>query len=90
MNVIKEIKGNLYCSAFAETYLYFPLYLYYYTLEISQPICELLHATNSSCSKQEIFFMNILYIGSFCPQKMHNRTLLFGIMLLKHVCHFIY
>jgi hypothetical protein len=29
------------------------------------------------------FFMNIVYIKSFCPQKMHSRILLFGRILLK-------
>jgi hypothetical protein len=37
------------------------------------------------------FFMNILCIGSFCPQKAkNNRTLLFGSTLLKHGSHFDY
>jgi hypothetical protein len=34
-------------------------------------------------------FMNILCIEYFCPQKMHNRTLLFGSIPLKHR-HFDY
>jgi hypothetical protein len=29
-------------------------------------------------------YMNIRHIESFCPQKAHNRTLLFGSTLLKH------
>jgi hypothetical protein len=36
------------------------------------------------------FFTNILYIESLCPQKTHNRTLLFGNTLLKHGRHFDY
>jgi hypothetical protein len=36
------------------------------------------------------FFMNILCIESFCLQKAHNRTLLFGVTLLKHGRHFDY
>jgi hypothetical protein len=36
------------------------------------------------------FFMNILCIESFCPQKSHNRTLLLGDTLLKHGRHFDY
>jgi hypothetical protein len=28
------------------------------------------------------FFMNILYIEFVCPQKTHNRTLLFGSMVI--------
>jgi hypothetical protein len=35
--------------------------------------------------------MNIIWIGSLCPQKItHNRMLLFGIILLKHDRHFGY
>jgi hypothetical protein len=35
--------------------------------------------------KRKHFFMNILCIESFCPQKKtHNRNLLFGNTLLKH------
>jgi hypothetical protein len=36
------------------------------------------------------FFMNILCIESFCPQKSHNRTLLLGSTLLRHGRHFDY
>jgi hypothetical protein len=36
------------------------------------------------------FFMIILCIESFCPQKVHNRTLLFSSTLLKHSHHFDY
>jgi hypothetical protein len=35
-------------------------------------------------------FMNILCIESFCPQKKHNRTLLFCSTILKHGRHFDY
>jgi hypothetical protein len=35
-------------------------------------------------------FMNMLCIESFCPQKTHNRTLLFGTILPKHSSHFDY
>jgi hypothetical protein len=34
--------------------------------------------------------MNILCIESFCPQKTHNRTLLFVSTLLKHDHNFDY
>jgi hypothetical protein len=34
------------------------------------------------------FFINILCIQSFCPQKKQSRTVLFGRTLLKHCCHF--
>jgi hypothetical protein len=57
---------------------------------ISRPGCETLYATNTSQRKQERFFMNILSIESFCPQKMHKRTLLFGSICLKHGLHFDY
>jgi hypothetical protein len=36
---------------------------------ISQSSCEPLYATNTAHRKQETFFMNILCIKSFCPQK---------------------
>jgi hypothetical protein len=36
------------------------------------------------------FFINILWIESFCLQKTHNRTLLFGSVHLKHGRHFDY
>jgi hypothetical protein len=36
------------------------------------------------------FFKNILCIESFCLQKMHNRTLLFGSKAFKHGRHFEY
>jgi hypothetical protein len=36
------------------------------------------------------FFMNILWIESFCPQKTHIRMLLYGSILLKHGRHFDY
>jgi hypothetical protein len=36
------------------------------------------------------FFMNVLCIESFCPQKKHNRTLFFGGTHLKHGRHFDY
>jgi hypothetical protein len=39
---------------------------------------------------RKLFFMNILCIGSFCAQKAHNRTQLFGSLLLKHGRHFYY
>jgi hypothetical protein len=34
------------------------------------------------------FFMNIICTESFCTQKTHNRTLLFGSILLKQSRHF--
>jgi hypothetical protein len=36
------------------------------------------------------FFINILCIESFCPQKSQNRMLLFGSKILKHGRHFDY
>jgi hypothetical protein len=36
------------------------------------------------------FFMNILCTESFCPQKMHNGTLLLSSILLKNGFHFDY
>jgi hypothetical protein len=34
--------------------------------------------------------MNILFVESFCPQKTHNSTLLFGSTILKHDRRFYY
>jgi hypothetical protein len=36
------------------------------------------------------FFMNVLCIESFCPQKTDNRMLLFSSALFKHSRHFDY
>jgi hypothetical protein len=40
--------------------------------------------------KRKHLFMNILCIESFCPQNTHNKTLLFGRTLLRHVRHVDY
>jgi hypothetical protein len=39
---------------------------------------------------RKYFLMKFLCIESFCPQKPHNRTLLFGSTDLKHGRHFDY
>jgi hypothetical protein len=57
---------------------------------ICRPSSETLYATNTSHVNRKHFFMNILYIESFCPQKTHNRILLLGSSLLKHSHHFDY
>jgi hypothetical protein len=58
---------------------------------ISRHSCELLYASNTSLRKQEIFLYEYLFFNeSFCPQKTHNETLLFGSILLKHVRQFYY
>jgi hypothetical protein len=36
------------------------------------------------------FFMNTLFIKSFCPQKKHSRTLIFLSRLIRHGRHFDY
>jgi hypothetical protein len=56
---------------------------------IYRPSCEPLYATNTFHRKQETF-LYVLCIQSFCPQKTHNRTLLFCVTLLKHGRHFEY
>jgi hypothetical protein len=38
--------------------------------------------------KRKHFFMNILCIVTFCPEKTHNRRLLFGSKILNHGSHF--
>jgi hypothetical protein len=45
---------------------------------------------NTSTVNRKHCSMKILSIESFCPQKTHNRMLLFGSTLLKLVCHFDY
>jgi hypothetical protein len=54
----------------------------------STTFLEPLYETNSSHSKH--FFMNILCLESFCPQKLQKRRLLFGSRTLKHSRHFGY
>jgi hypothetical protein len=58
---------------------------------------EFLDPVVNYCTQQTLptinrkhFFINILYVESVCAQKMHNRTLLFGSILIKHSCHFDY
>jgi hypothetical protein len=41
-------------------------------------------------ANRKYFFMNILCIEFFCPQKTHNRKLFFGDTLLKRGRHFDY
>jgi hypothetical protein len=54
---------------------------------ISRPNCEPLYATKTSTVNRKHFFMNIICIKSICPQRTHNRTSLFGSILLKHDRH---
>jgi hypothetical protein len=54
---------------------------------VSRPSCELLYATNTSHRKQKAFIYEYPLHRVFCPQKTHNRTLLFGSTLLKHGRH---
>jgi hypothetical protein len=39
---------------------------------------------------REYFFMSLLCTASFCPQKTHKRTLLFGSVIPMHGRHFDY
>jgi hypothetical protein len=57
---------------------------------VSRPSCEPLYATNNSHCKQETFLYEYPLYWVFCPQKTHNRTLLFGSIIFKHGCHFDY
>jgi hypothetical protein len=55
---------------------------------VSRPSCEPTWETLPTVNRK-YFVRNILCIESFCPQKMHNRTLLFC-DILKHGRHFDY
>jgi hypothetical protein len=48
------------------------------------PVCEPLYTTNSSHRKQETFLYEYSLHWVILPKKGHNRTLLFGSILLKH------
>jgi hypothetical protein len=54
------------------------------------PVVNLFTRQTFPILNRKHFFMNILCIESFCPQKTQNRTLLFGNRLLKHGRHFDY
>jgi hypothetical protein len=56
---------------------------------VLQRISGPLYATDTSCCKQETFYEYPLH-WVLLPTKMHNRTLLFSNILLKHSCHFEY
>jgi hypothetical protein len=55
---------------------------------ISRPSCERLYATNTSHRRQEICLYEYLLHWVLLPIKTHNRTLLFGSILLKPSSHF--
>jgi hypothetical protein len=58
---------------------------------ISRPSCESPYATNTSHCKQEKHFHHYpLHLVLLPRKKTHNKTLLFGIILLTHVLHFNY
>jgi hypothetical protein len=69
------------------------LWLWSVLREFLDPVMTTLHDKHKH---RKYFFMNILFIGLFCPQKRHNRMLLLGsklpFRLLKpasvhvHVC----
>jgi hypothetical protein len=72
-------------------------YLRFNLFVISETFSTFLDLVVNSFTRQTLptvnrkhFLMNILSIESFWPQKTHNRTLLFGSMLLKHGRHFDY
>jgi hypothetical protein len=46
---------------------------------IYRPSCERFTSQTLPNVNRTHFFMNILCIESFCPQKIHNTTLLFGL-----------
>jgi hypothetical protein len=51
------------------------------------PSCERLYVTNTYHHKQETFLYEYFCSESFCPQKTHNRTLLFVSTHVKHGRH---
>jgi hypothetical protein len=54
-----------------------------------EPVVNRFRRQTLPTANRKHFFMNILCIESFCPQKMHNRTVLLG-STLKHGRHFDY
>jgi hypothetical protein len=50
---------------------------------ISRPSCEPVYATNTSHRKQETLLYEYCLYWDVLPTETHNRTLLFGIILLK-------
>jgi hypothetical protein len=58
-------------------------------LNVLLPSGEPLYANTLPIVKRKHFFMNILYVESYCAQKeTHNRVQLFGNTLIKHIRHF--
>jgi hypothetical protein len=57
---------------------------------ICQPVVNRFTRQTLPTFNRNHFFMNILCIQSFSPQKTHKSTVLFGIILLKHGRHFDY
>jgi hypothetical protein len=69
--------------------------LRFITCDFRTSLREFLGPVVNGCTQQTLsivsrkyLFMNILCTESFCPQKTHNRTLLFGSTHLKHFRHF--
>jgi hypothetical protein len=58
--------------------------------ELPCPVVNRFTRQTLSTLNKKHFFMNILCIESLCPQKTHNRTLLFGSSLLNDGRHFDY
>jgi hypothetical protein len=57
---------------------------------ISRPNCEPLYASNTSHRKQKTFLNEYPLHSVLLTTKTHNRTLLFGSILLKHGRHLDY
>jgi hypothetical protein len=54
------------------------------------PIVNRFTRQTLSTLNRKYFFMNVLFIESFCSQKMHSITVLFGSILLNYGRHFDY
>jgi hypothetical protein len=61
-----------------------------FEIEFRDPVINRFTRQTFPIVNREHFFFSILCISSFCLQKTHNRTLLFGITLLKHRRYFDY
>jgi hypothetical protein len=67
-----------------------PLQLLHHQRNICHPVVNRFTRQTLPTVNRKYFFMNVLCVQSFCPQKPHNRTLLFSNTLLKHCRHFDY
>jgi hypothetical protein len=58
--------------------------------EFLDPVVNRFMRQTLSTINRRLFIINMFCIESFCPQKSHNRMLLFSSTILKHGRHFDY